>query len=381
MGSAGTPARDQIPTLGVEEEYLLLERHSGYPAPVADAVRAGARLQPGLEPGDVQGELLQVQVEVATPVCHDLDEAGGHLLRLRHELSASAEEQGARLVACGAAPWRDGTTPVTDEARYRDIHARAPGLVEEQLINGMHVHVAVPSRAQGIEVMNRLRPDLPLLLAMSANSPFWQGRDSGFASWRSVHFERWPVEGPPPHFADEEDYDRRVAALLATGALLDAGQLYWEARVSERYPTVEIRCPDVQLRVDDAVLLAGLIRALVTTALDDMAADTPYPVPPAELMRATCWSAGRHGIDGDLYDVRQGRRRRSGDMIVDLLDRVQDALRASGDDEQVRKLADRLLRDGGGAARQRDVVRREGMGRLVDFLAAETVSIWPGFAS
>jgi carboxylate-amine ligase len=270
---------------------------------------------------------------------------------------------------------------VTDEARYRDIHARAPGLVEEQLINGMHVHVAVPSRAQGIEVMNRLRPDLPLLLAMSANSPFWQGRDSGFASWRSVHFERWPVEGPPPHFADEEDYDRRVAALLATGALLDAGQLYWEARVSERYPTVEIRCPDVQLRVDDAVLLAGLIRALVTTALDDMAADTPYPVPPAELMRATCWSAGRHGIDGDLYDVRQGRRRRSGDMIVDLLDRVQDALRASGDDEQVRKLADRLLRDGGGAARQRDVVRREGMGRLVDFLAAETVSIWPGFAS
>jgi carboxylate-amine ligase len=363
--------------LGVEEEYLLLDRVTGLPAPVAEAVRAGAALQPALGSGDVQRELLQVQVEVATPVCHELDEAGGHLLRLRHGLSTSAEEQGAVLLACGAAPWHDGGTPVTDEPRYRRIHDRAPGLVEEQLINGMHVHVAVPTREHGLEVVNRLRADLPLLLALAANSPFWQGRDTGFASWRTVHFERWPVAGPPPHVDGEEDYDRRVTALLGTGALLDAGQLYWQARVSERYPTVEVRCADVQLRADDAVLLAGLVRALVATALEDAGDGVPYAIAPGELLRAACWGAARHGLDGDLYDVRRGRRRPPTDMLADLLDRVQAALRAAGDADQVRALADRLLREGTGATRQREAARR-GAGALVDFVAAETVAAGPG---
>ena len=363
-----------VPTLGVEEEYLLLDRATGVPAPLSEAVRRGDDLQPALGPDDVQGELLQVQVEVATPVCQELDEAGGHLLRLRHGLSASAQEQGALLLACGAAPWADGAAPVTDDARYRRIRDRAPALVDEQLINGMHVHVAVPNRACGLDVLNRLRADLPLLLAMSSNSPFWQGRDTGFASWRTVHFERWPVAGPPPHVDGEDDYDRRVAALLETGAVLDTGQLYWQARVSERYPTVEVRCADVQLRVDDAVLLAGLIRALVITALGDADAGTPYPVPPAELLRAASWSAARHGLDGDLYDLRSGRRRSSRDMVGDLLDRVQAALRAAGDEEQVHALADRLLHEGTGAARQREVVARDDVGALVGFVAAETVA-------
>jgi glutamate---cysteine ligase / carboxylate-amine ligase len=267
----------------------VLERRSGSPAPVADAVRASVELQPAVDRDEVQCELLQVQVEVATPVCRDLDEAGGHLLRLRHEVSRAAEQHGAWLVACGAAPWGEGISPVTDEARYRDIRVRVPALVDEQLINGMHVHVAVPTRGQGIEMVNRLRADLPLLVAASANSPYWRGRDTGFSSWRTVHYERWPVAGPPPHFADELGYDGCVHELLGAGVMRDIGQLYWQARVSARYPIVELRCPDVQLRVDDAVLIAGLTRALVMTALDDMRHDVPYPVTQPPVLRAASW--------------------------------------------------------------------------------------------
>ena len=370
------PADGRPPTLGIVEEFLLLDRWSGHPVPVADAVRSAASLQPALEPDEVHDELLQVQVEVATPVCQELDEAGGHLLRLRHELGTAAETHGARLVASGAAPWHDGAAPVTDEARYRDIRLRAPALVDDQLINGMHVHVAVPSRAHAVEVVNRLRPDLPLLIAMSADSPYWQGRDTGFSSWRSVHQERWPVAGPPPHFTDEAHHDRCIQELLATGTVRDLGQLYWHARVSSRHPTVEIRCADGQLRVDDSVLLAGVVRALVMTALADLRRDAPYPVVSPELLKAACWRAARHGLDDDLHDLRQGRRRRPGDMVVDLLDRVQPALEASHDADQVHKLSDRLLREGCGASRQRQVVARQGLSQLVDFLAGETTATW-----
>lgn len=374
---SGVPWSTALPAVGVEEEYLLVDATTGYPMPVAEQVCSDAQLQPALAPDDVQHELLQVQVEVATPVCHELDEVGGHLLRLRHELSAAANEHGARLVASGTAPWHEGVAAVTDLARYREINLQAPGLVGDHLINGMHVHVDVASRAEGIEVVNRLRPDLPLLLAMSANSPFWRGRDTGFQSWRTVHFERWPVAGPPPYFRDEEEYERRVEALVSTGCIRDRRQIYWHARVSERFPTVEVRCADVQLRVDDAVLLAGLARALVMTALRDLHDGVPAAVIDPELIRAATWQAARHGLDGELHDFALGRCSRAGDMIYRLMERMEPALVAAGDDKQVGKLVDRLLREGSGAARQRDLVRKRGLGDLVPFLAGETTATWP----
>lgn len=366
-----------VPTLGVEEEYLLLDAGTGEPLPVAEEVSLAASLRPAVRDDDVQYELLQVQLEVSTPPCQELDEIGGHLLRLRHELGSAAEQYGARLAATGAAPWHTGAVPVTDSSRYRDLNARGSGLVDEQLINGMHVHVGVPDPAVGIEVVNRLRPDLPILLALAANSPFWRGRDSGFESWRSIHFHRWPAEGPPPHFADAEDYRRRVAMLLATGALRNQSQLYWQARISHRQPTVEVRCPDVQLRVDEAVMVAGLVRALVMTALQDHAEHLPYPVVETELLTAASWAAAREGLNGDLFDLRNGRLRRAGDVLVDLLEGLDPALAASGDGVQVHKLVDRALREGNGAARQRETVRGSGFGSLVELVSAETMSTWP----
>ncbi|MFG1664642.1 glutamate--cysteine ligase [Streptomyces sp. Y7] len=356
-------------TIGVEEEYLLLDPATGLPVPLAGKVRAAAGLTPFATGQEVQRELLQAQVEVATPVCDTLEEVGSHLLRLRHAVWTAAEQHGCRPAPCGTSPRRhDRPEAVTDEARYRAMHSQAPQLVAEQLVNGMHVHVAVPSREEGIQIMNRLLVWLPTLTAMSANSPLWDGHDTGFASWRTVVFSRWPVSGMPPYFQDVADYDRRVQRLLKSGLIADIGQLYWVIRLSARYPTVEVRCLDVQLRVDDAVMLAGLVRALVTTELEAVSAGAPAPEWHPELLRAGLWHAARHGLNDTLVDLERNTRPAE-EALFELLRHVTPALDAAGDTRQVTAGCRRLLQEGTGAARQRAALAAGGLPAVTDLIA------------
>ncbi|MFJ7151503.1 glutamate--cysteine ligase [Streptomyces sp. NPDC100445] len=355
-------------TVGVEEEYLLVEPASGRLAARAEKVRAAAGLEPFVAPREIQPELLQAQVEVATPVCESLDEVGGHLLRLRHAVAGAAEAHGCRLVASGTPPLRQALpVPVTDQARYRAMQQQAPQLVAEQMVNGMHVHVAVPDRRVGVQVLNRIRGWLPVLTAMAANSPLWEGHDTGFASWRTVVFDRWPVSGVPPCFADEADYDLRVRRLLSTGVIGDTGQLYWQVRLSETYPTVEIRCLDVQLRTDEAAMFAGLVRALVDTARQEAAAGREAPESPPELVDVAMWQAARYGLGGDLI-LPGGERCRAGDAVYRLLAHIGPALDAAGDTREVTSLVHRLLQQGTGADRQRQALADGGPDAVIDML-------------
>ncbi|MFG2606474.1 glutamate--cysteine ligase [Streptomyces sp. NPDC048514] len=355
-------------TVGVEEEYLLVEPVSGRLAARAEKVRSAAGLEPFVAAREIQPELLQAQVEAVTPVCESLDEVGGHLVRLRHAVAGAAEAHGCRLVASGTPPLRQALpVPVTDQARYRALQQQAPQLVAEQMVNGMHVHVAVPSRHMGVQVLNRIRVWLPVLTAMAANSPLWDGHDTGFASWRTVVFDRWPVSGVPPCFTDDTEYDARVRLLLSTGVIADTGQLYWQARVSDSYPTVEVRCPDVQLRTDEAVMFAGLVRALVDTAMGEVAAGTAAPEAHAELVDVAMWQAARHGLSGDLVTPR-GERCRAGDAVYGLVEHVGPALRAAGDTREVTSLVHRLLQQGTGADRQRQALAEGGLDAVIDML-------------
>ncbi|WP_449346416.1 carboxylate-amine ligase [Streptomyces xanthochromogenes] len=361
-------------TLGVEEEYLLVDPDSGLPVPLSDEVRTAAGLEPMVQEREVQPELLLAQVEVATPVCSTLDEVGGHLLRLRHAVGAAAEQHGCRLAATAAAPLTGSApTEVTHEPRYQDLRARAAQLVEEQFINGMHVHVGMPDREVAVSVLNRIRVWLPTLLAMSANSPFWQGRDTGFASWRTPVFSRWPVCGPPPRFDDLEDYEQRTRALVESKVILDTGQLYWQARLSERYPTLELRCLDVQLRADDAVMLAGVVRALAATALRAHKAGEPEPQCPPELLQAAVWHAARHGLGGTLIDSA-GLPRPAGDTLCQLTQHIAQDLAESGDEREVGSLIHRLLRQGNGADRQREALADGGFPSVIDLITSEATA-------
>jgi carboxylate-amine ligase len=359
-------------TLGVEEEYLLLDVESGLPSPRAPLVRDDAGIEPGLEHHEVDDELLQAQVEVATPVCRGLDEVTAHLTRLRRALANVAEREGCRLAPTGAAPLSQRqAVPVTHDERYRRMRNEARLLVDEQLICGMHIHVAVPDRSAGAGALGRLRPWLPVLVALGANSPFWEGRDTGFSSWRTVVFGRWPVSGPPPFVADADAYEERVEALMATGVIPDRRQLYWQARLSEQYPTLEVRAPDVQLDVADAVTLAGLTRALVTTALQETADDIPALDPPASILHAAGWHAARHGLTGTLVDPRSGRQAAATDVVAALLHHVGPVLKESGDAERVTAGVDRILDEGTGSERQRAAESEGGMPSLLTLLTQQ----------
>ncbi|MDJ0385618.1 glutamate--cysteine ligase [Streptomyces sp. G-G2] len=358
-------------TLGVEEEYLLVDPHTWLPVPVAEEVGAAAGLGAVAEEGEVQRELLQVQIEVATPVCTELDEVGGHLLRLRHAVASAAEAGGCRVAASATAPLKGSVpVPITPGSRYQKMRHDAGRLVDEHLINGMHVHVGVPDKDTGVAVLNRIRLWLPTVLAMSANSPLWEGRDTGFASWRTIVFGRWPVTGPPPHFHGYADYEQRVDDLLASGVIADRGQLYWQARLSDRFPTIEVRCADVQLAADDAVMLAGVIRALVATAITEEKGGIAVPTCSPELLRAADWHAARHGTSGSLVDP-EGRRRSAGDVLCMLMAHILPALEESGDAREITALVHRLLRRGTPADRQRRALAEGGMGGLGALITAE----------
>ncbi|MYS23523.1 carboxylate-amine ligase [Streptomyces sp. DvalAA-14] len=361
-------------TLGVEEEYFLLDPDTGLPAPRVDAVRAAAGLEPAAGRHEVQEELLQAQIEVATPVCLRLDEVAGHLLRLRYAVSAAAERAGCVLAASGTPPMAPAEpVPVSGAPRAGATRERAAQLADEQLINGMHVHVAVPDRPTGVAVLNRIRPWLPVLVAMAGNSPLWHEKDTGFASWRTIVFDRWPVSGPPPVFAGAADYETRIRDLVES-TVLDRGQVYWQARLSDRYPTLEVRALDVQLRVDETVLFAGLIRALVVTALREHAGSVPYRSMPQELLQVANWHAARYGLTDTLIGT-EGVARPAREVVSGLVDHLTPALDAAGDTRQVLPLVRRLLAEGGPAQRQSRAFARDGVKGVVRLITDQTVAV------
>ena len=348
-GPPGTARAAGPITLGVEEEFVLLNPSTGA------AVLAGPDLvrMLGGEPG-IQQELMRFQVETCTRVCTSLDEAGRELIRLRRLAATAAAQLGCRLVASGVAPYRTpGLAAVTPQPRYQELARRYAPVVAEAGTCGCHVHVGVPSRDLGVQVLARLRPWLAPLLAITANSPIAGGHETGWASWRYVIQARWPTAVPPAAWPDAAAYDAAVRRLIGHGAALDERSVYLLARLSPRYPTVEVRVADVCLDAGAAVLLAGLIRALVATALAEARRGAPVPAPPARQVAAALAAAARGGLAGAGADPVTGQLAAAAALRARLLDHVYPALSDHGDTETVTGLLRRLDDRGTGADRQR----------------------------
>lgn len=357
-------------TFGIEEEFLLTD-----PVTLAPSIRA-AEVIAAMTPGDGKSftsdaEFLACQVESTTPICSDPGEALDSLLDFRGRLAAAASAEGLSAAPTGAAPLSDaGPAMVSETVRYRQMGEMAGGVGDEQYVNGTHVHVAVPSRDEGVQVLNRLRPWLATLGALSANSPYWLGRDSRFASWRIIHYRRWTVQGFAPYFLSAADYDARLARLTATDVVLDPGHIGWIARLSNNFPTVEVRVADAQLEARDAVLLALMIRGLVTTLLAEAGSDpegSPDTLADPEILDAGLWQAARFGLGGNLLDhgPAGGHQSRSAaSQLSALLGYIRPALEDSGDYRYVRAGIAHVLDAGTGAQRQRDAVRRAGFAGL-----------------
>jgi carboxylate-amine ligase len=354
--SGGQVGRVPDFTLGVEEEFQLVDAASGELRPSVDEVLPEARDALGDE---VQPELQRSMIEIGTPVCTELAEVRRELVRLRREVAAAAEATGCRIAALGTHPtarWED--QEITGKARYERMAATYRRLAWDQLICGCHVHVGIADRELAIATLNRVRLWLAPLLALSANSPFWESVDTGYASYRTELWARWPTAGPPGEFSSRAEYDALVDALLESGTIPDTGMVYFDIRPSQRFATLEVRVADVCLTVDDAVLLGGLVRALVRTEAEAAQDERPFPRWRPELVRGAHWRAARWGLTAELVSPLTGRPAPAGDVIDAFLAHVTPALEAGGDLEEVRALVDQVRGQGTGADRQRAAFSR-----------------------
>jgi len=360
-------------TVGVEEELLLVDPDGGHPRPLGDDVVAKAGGSDD-EAGGLEHELKREQVELGTDPQHDIGALGPELRRLRRRLAAAAEAHGLHVAALATSPVPVEPTATAD-ARYERLDREYGMTARELLCNGCHVHVSVDSLDEAVGVIDRLRPWLAVLTALSANSPYWQGADTGYASYRQRVWSRWPSAGPSELFGDAAGYRRAVERMVSCGAAMDEGMVYLDVRASRRWPTVEVRVLDVCLDVEDAVLLASLARALVeTTAAEWHAAVPPLDVR-VEVLRGAAWRAARTGLASELVDPVTAVTVPAREQVRRLLAYVTPALEAYGDLEAVSHRLDALLGRGSGAAAQRAAYARRGQVRdVVKDAARRTVA-------
>lgn len=342
-------------TMGVEEEFFLVDQAGRL------VTRAEEALAQADDDVDVKPELMRCQVESATGICRSATELREELTALRTTLHDAAAGFGARLVASGTVPHRQHDAPMVGPgSRYQRMAEMVGPIVFGGMTCGCHVHVGVSDRADAVKVCNHLRPWLPVLLALSANSPFLDGMDSSYASTRHLQWSRWPCAGPTPYLESADHYEELVTALLSSGAALDRKMVYWDVRPSEHQPTVEVRVADIQTTVDEAVLLGVLVRALVARALDNLS--TPAPRIPSAVIRAGMWRAAKDGLEGHCPDPQTGEMRKTQEILNDF---IKDA---GPDAADVTSTMDYLRSHGGGATRQRKSFAKDE--RLDDVLNA-----------
>jgi carboxylate-amine ligase len=342
-----------VRTLGVEEEFLLVDPDTGRPCAVGGAVLARA------EDPELTAELQREQVETATKPCRTLDELDAGLRGARAAAAAAALEANAELAAVATSPLAVDPT-LTPSPRYAEMRRRFGLTASEELTCGCHVHVSIDDPDEGVAVLDRIRPWLAPLLALSTNSPFWQGAETGYRSFRSQVWQRWPSSGSYGLFGSAAAYRALVRAMIDSDTVLDEGMVYFDARLSRHLPTVEVRIADVCLAADDAVLVAGLTRALVETAAAAWRAGTPPDPVPTEVLRLASWRAARSGTSTGLLDPRTWRPAPAADVFSGLVAHVADALDEAGDRATVDTLLAAVLARGTGADRQRSVFERTG---------------------
>ena len=336
-----------VRTVGVEEEYLLVDPGTGRPRAVSHvALTVGDGSQ-------LTAELQREQLESTTRPCATLVEVAVELRRARAGAAQAAGAAGAELAALATSPLAVEPT-LSPSERYREMGRRFGLTVSEELTCGCHVHVGIDSEDEGVGALDRIRPWLAPLHALTANSPFWQGIDSGYASYRHQVWERWPSAGPYAPFGTPERYHTTVQAMVDTDTVLDPGMVYFDARLSAQHPTLEVRVGDVCLEVDDAVLLAALVRGLVETAAQAWRAEVPADPVRLELLRLASWQASRFGADGMLLDPCSWRPLPAADVLGRLVTHVTPALEEAGDLAEVRERLGAVLRRGTGARTQRD---------------------------
>lgn len=362
-------------TIGVEEEYQIVDRQTRELCNKSGQIIGLVRDK--LEPEDrdvIQSEMYRSQVEIATVVCQSLSEVRQELTRCRQTVIDAAEREGKAIAAAGTHPFSDWREQqLTPKTRYQNLKADFKQLISELIIFGNHVHVALSDRDIALKVINRVRIWLPVLLALSANSPFWLGQNTGYASYRTEIWTRLPITGTPPVFADYGEYQEVIDNLIAVGAINDPTNIYWDIRLSHKFPTIEFRVTDICLTVEEAVTITGLVRALVWTGYREVMDDVPLSEIRPEILQVAQWYAARYGLTGNLIDVEGKIPVSAAELIDNFLNYLRPALEKFGDWQTISTSVQKIMDRGNGAQRQLAVYQKnQSLEAVIDYIVEQT---------
>lgn len=362
-------------TFGVEEELLIADPVDGQPLALAADILDVASPQ-GAEAGPdddtaLKSEFKQEQIEVNSRPCRTAAELRAEIRAGRALSDKAARAVGARVAALATPPVFHAT-PTLGNQRYATMGTEFGLIAREQLTCGFHVHVSIESPDEGVAVLDRMRHWLPVLLALSANSPFWMGVDTGFASYRTQIWNRWPTAGPMDVFGSADGYRAVLSGLLGTGVPLDEGMIYFDARLSRGHPTVELRIADVCLYAEDALTIAVIARALVETTADEWRKGVPPSSIVTPVIRMANWKASRFGVNNQLLHPLEQNPYPAADVAAALLRHVGRSLTETGDLALARTGVANILRRGSGERLQRQAYGRRQ--RLSDVVSAAIAS-------
>jgi len=343
-------ALDPSLTIGIEEEYLLVEPDTLDLAarPPRELMRA-CRKKLGKS---VTPEFLQSQIEIGTPVCRNIAEARKALTELREGIITTAEEFDLKVIAASTHPFASWERQVhTPKERYRALARDMQGAARRLLICGMHVHCCIEDEDLRIDLMNQVSYFLPHILALSTSSPFWQGQNMGMRSFRLSVFDSMPRTGIPEHFNDQWEYQRLLDEMKSAGVIKDGTMLWWDIRPSARFPTLEMRISDICSRLDDALSIAAIYQALLRMLTRLRRANQRWRIYPTTLIRENRWLAQRHGVQGKLIDLGRGELVEFGQLLDEILELIEEDATALDSTEEV-EYSREIVRLGTSADRQ-----------------------------
>lgn len=362
--------KDHTFTLGIEEEFAIID-------PETRQLRS--HIHEILEDGKVtlkeqiKPEMHQSVVELGTEICRDIADARKHVLELRSNLAGLAGRTGLKIASVGTHPlshWRDQL--ITEGERYKEIVRDMQLVARANLIFGLHVHVGIPNRESAIHVMNQARYFLPHIYALSVNSPFWVGHDTGLKGYRLKVFERFPRTGIPDAFESLSEYEDYCKLLVKTGCVDNAKKIWWDIRLHPFFNTLEVRVCDAQSRVDDTLAIAALIQAIIAKLFKLVGQNMSFRIYRRRLLDENRWRASRYGIGGKMIDFGKEEEAETRSLINELLDFVAPEVDELGTQREMDHIH-RILQEGTGADRQLAVFgRSQDIRAVVDQIVAET---------
>ncbi|MES2386946.1 MAG: carboxylate-amine ligase [Bacteroidota bacterium] len=357
-------------TLGIEEEFQVIDPETRELRSHMQQIVEGGKI---ILKEQIKAEMHQSVVEVGTNICRNIDEARQEVTYLRRIIAELADKSNLKIASAGTHPfslWQD--QKITDHPRYEEIVNELQDAARANLIFGLHVHVGIRNREEGVQIMNAARYFLPHIFALSTNSPFWEGRNTGFKSFRSKVFDKFPRTGIPDFFNSASEYDNYIDLLVKTGCIDNGKKIWWDIRLHPFFETIEFRVCDVQMRIDETIALAAVMQAVVAKLWKLMKSNLSFRTYRRVLINENKWRAGRYGIEGKLIDFGKQEEVNTHSLIHELLDFVDDVVDDLGSRHELEYI-NTMLKNGTGADRQIAVYNEtKDLKKVVDFIVAET---------